>query len=135
MKMAALRQETAFFCLSSFCHALFLKIKRQKNGGQKHKAWVSSEAAALRQKWVLFFCLPSFCLPFFSQGSEPLLKRAFWYIAKALQALGLIIVLVGILTGLSNPLGDAEFRAETRSAIIGVVVFGVGWLIEKKLAD
>lgn len=49
--------------------------------------------------------------------------------------LGLLIVLVGILTGLSNPLGDAEFRAETRNAIVGVVVFGVGWLMEKKLAD
>lgn len=72
--------------------------------------------------------------PFF-KGSESPLKRAYWYIAKASQAIGLIIVLVGILTGLSNPLGDAEFRAETRSAIIGVLVFGVGWLIEKKLAD
>jgi hypothetical protein len=51
-----------------------------------------------------------------------------------LQVIGLLIVLVGILTGLSNPLGDAEFRAETRNAIIGVLVFGVGWLIEKKLA-
>lgn len=69
------------------------------------------------------------------QTSESHLNRAFWFIAKALQALGLIVVLVGILTGLSNPLGDAEFRAETRNAIVGVVVFGVGWLIEKKLAD
>lgn len=69
------------------------------------------------------------------QTSESPLKRAFWYTSKALQALGLIIVLVGILTGLSNPLGDAEFRAETRSAIIGVLVFGAGWLIEKYLAD
>jgi hypothetical protein len=69
------------------------------------------------------------------KGSELSLNRAFWYIAKALQVLGLLIVLVGILTGLSNPLGDAEFRAETRSAIIGVVVFAAGWLIEKKLAD
>lgn len=69
------------------------------------------------------------------QKNESTLKRAFWYISKALQVLGLLIVLVGILTGLSNPLGDAEFRAETRSAIIGVVVFAAGWLIEKKLAD
>ncbi|MEK7727864.1 MAG: hypothetical protein AAB354_05580 [candidate division KSB1 bacterium] len=71
----------------------------------------------------------------FFKGSEQLLNRAFWYLAKALQVLGLLIVLVGILTGLSNPLGDAEFRAETRSAIIGVLVFGVGWLMEKRLAD
>jgi len=70
-----------------------------------------------------------------SRISELPLNRALWYLAKALQVLGLLIVLVGILTGLSNPLGDAEFRAETRSAIVGVVVFGVGWLIEKKLAD
>ena len=71
----------------------------------------------------------------FFKGSELFLNRAFWYVAKALQVIGLLIVLIGILTGLSNPLGDAEFRAETRSAIIGVVLFGVGWLIEKKAAD
>ncbi len=47
--------------------------------------------------------------------------------------LGLLIVLIGILIALSNPLGDAEFRAETRNAIIGVVVFGAGWLLERKL--
>jgi hypothetical protein len=47
--------------------------------------------------------------------------------------LGLLIVLIGILIALSNPLGDAEFRTETRNAIIGVVVFGVGWLMERNL--
>jgi len=46
--------------------------------------------------------------------------------------LGLLIVLMGILIALSNPLGETEFRAETRNAIIGVVVFGVGWLMERK---
>jgi len=47
--------------------------------------------------------------------------------------LGLLIVLIGIFIALGNPLGDAEFRAETRNAIIGVLVFGLGWLMEKKI--
>jgi hypothetical protein len=61
------------------------------------------------------------------------LNRAFWYLAKALQLLGLFIMLIGILVALSNPLGDAAFRIETRNALIGVLLFGVGWLMEKKL--
>lgn len=45
--------------------------------------------------------------------------------------LGLALTLWGIITGLSDPLGDAAFKAEARLAITGVLVFGVGWFLER----
>lgn len=48
--------------------------------------------------------------------------------------LGLFIVFFGIIIGLSDPHGDEAFRAEFRYAITGVLVFGVGWLMERMFA-
>ncbi|MDZ7269823.1 MAG: hypothetical protein ONB48_21055 [candidate division KSB1 bacterium] len=62
---------------------------------------------------------------------EARLRQALWYFAKAFQMLGLALTLWGILTGLSDPLGEAAFKAETRLAVTGVLVFGTGWLMEK----
>ncbi len=45
--------------------------------------------------------------------------------------LGLALTLWGIITGLSDPLGDAAFKAEAKLAITGVLVFGVGWFMER----
>lgn len=52
-----------------------------------------------------------------------------WYLAKALQAIGLIEVLFGIYFGFSQNNLSAEFKI----AILGVVIFGIGWFIEKKI--
>jgi len=70
-----------------------------------------------------------FALSFFER--EAVLRKTLWYLAKAFQMLGLAFTLWGILTGLSDPLGDAAFKAEARLAIAGVLVFVVGWLMER----
>ncbi len=62
---------------------------------------------------------------------EAFLRKALWYFAKAFQMLGLALTLWGIITGLSDPLGDAAFKAEAKLAITGVLVFGVGWFMER----
>jgi len=51
-----------------------------------------------------------------------------WYIAKGLQIIGLAQVLIGLYIGFSqNDLG-----AELKIAMIGVAIFGVARLLEKK---
>jgi len=60
------------------------------------------------------------------------MKHIPWFVAKALQAFGLFEVLFGLIIGLSDPYGNEAFRAEFRYAIVGVLSFGIGWLIEKK---
>ncbi|MFQ6113101.1 MAG: hypothetical protein ACE5NG_03310 [bacterium] len=52
-----------------------------------------------------------------------------WYLAKGLQAIGLIEVLIGLYAGFSQNNLSAEFKF----AMIGVAIFGVGWFIEKKV--
>jgi hypothetical protein len=52
-----------------------------------------------------------------------------WYIAKALQAIGLIEVLVGLYIGFSQDNLSTEFKF----AMIGIAIFGIGWFIEKKV--
>jgi hypothetical protein len=52
-----------------------------------------------------------------------------WYIAKGLQIIGLVQVLIGIYVGISqNDLG-----AELKIAMIGVAIFAVARLLEKKV--
>ncbi len=52
-----------------------------------------------------------------------------WYIAKVLQAIGLVQVVVGLYIGFSQD----NLSVELKFAMIGVAIFGVGWLIEKKV--
>ncbi|MFQ5865486.1 MAG: hypothetical protein ACE5IW_09685 [bacterium] len=52
-----------------------------------------------------------------------------WYIAKGLQAIGLIEVLFGLYIGFSQDNLSTEFRF----AIMGIAIFGIGWFIEKKI--
>jgi hypothetical protein len=51
-------------------------------------------------------------------------------VAKIIQAIGLFEVLYGLVVGIKEDALGLEFRF----AGIGVVIFGIGWLIEKKLA-
>ncbi|MFQ5708344.1 MAG: hypothetical protein ACE5HO_12885 [bacterium] len=53
-----------------------------------------------------------------------------WYIAKGLQIIGMIEVLIGLFIGFSQD----NLRTELKFAIVGVVIFGVGRLLEKKFA-
>jgi len=55
------------------------------------------------------------------------LQRTIWWIAKFIQAIGLFEVLHGLYIGLSEDNLSQEFRI----AGVGILIFGVGWLIEK----
>jgi len=50
--------------------------------------------------------------------------------AKIIQAIGLFEVLYGLVIGLKDDALGVEFRY----AGIGILIFGIGWFIEKKLA-
>lgn len=51
-----------------------------------------------------------------------------WYIAKALQLIGLVQVLWGLFIGISQD----DLRLELKIAIIGAVIFVAGRLLESK---
>jgi hypothetical protein len=57
------------------------------------------------------------------------LNRTLWFVAKIIQAIGLFEVMYGLIIGLK----DGNLGLEFRYAGIGLLIFGVGWLIEKKL--
>ncbi len=56
-------------------------------------------------------------------------NRTLWFVAKTIQAIGLFEVMYGLIIGLK----DGNLGLEFRYAGIGLLIFGVGWLIEKKL--
>jgi hypothetical protein len=56
-------------------------------------------------------------------------NRTLWFVAKIIQAIGLFEVMYGLIIGLK----DDNLGLEFRYAGIGLLIFGIGWLIEKKL--
>jgi hypothetical protein len=64
---------------------------------------------------------------FFYLLERLLLQRSLWWIAKFIQAIGLFEVLHGLYIGLSEDNLGQEFRI----AGLGILIFGVGWLVEK----
>ncbi len=52
-----------------------------------------------------------------------------WYIAKGLQIIGLVQVLIGIVIGIS----EDNLSAELKIALIGVAIFFVGRLLERRM--
>jgi hypothetical protein len=56
-------------------------------------------------------------------------NRTLWFVAKIIQAICLIEVMYGLIIGLK----DDNLGLEFRYAGIGLLIFGIGWLIEKKL--
>ncbi|MCI0697989.1 hypothetical protein L0337_39055 [candidate division KSB1 bacterium] len=57
------------------------------------------------------------------------MNRTLWFVAKIIQAIGLFEVMYGLIIGLK----DGNLGLEFRYAGIGLLIFGIGWLIEKKL--
>ncbi len=57
------------------------------------------------------------------------MNRTLWFVAKIIQAIGLFEVMYGLIIGLK----DDNLGLEFRYAGIGLLIFGIGWLIEKKL--
>jgi len=51
-----------------------------------------------------------------------------WYLAKVLETIGLTQVLVGLFIGISRD----DLRMELKIAVIGIIIFGIGRLIERK---
>ena len=59
-----------------------------------------------------------------------------WYLAKTLEGLGMIIVLVGLLISIQLGMdeeGLASMRYEGTALLVGGGLFGVGWLIERSI--
>jgi hypothetical protein len=57
------------------------------------------------------------------------LNRILWLVGKILQAIGLFEVMYGLIIGIKDDALGVEFRY----AGIGILIFGLGWFIEKKL--
>lgn len=57
------------------------------------------------------------------------MNRTLWFVAKIIQAIGLFEVMYGLIIGLK----DDNLGLEFRYAGIGLLIFGIGWLIEKKV--
>lgn len=61
-----------------------------------------------------------------------------YYLAKALEGLGLVVVLVGVLLSMSLGFGDQgleSMKAESYGLAIGGALFLVGWLIERRVGS
>ena len=57
-------------------------------------------------------------------------------LAKTLQGLGLVLVLVGVLVSIRLGMGDeslASMRWEMRGLMYGGLVFALGWLLERRI--
>ena len=54
-----------------------------------------------------------------------------WYIAKALQLIGLVQVLGGLYIGFSQN----DQAAELKIAVIGIAIFAIGRIIEMKSSN
>ncbi len=65
-------------------------------------------------------------------------KDWIYYLAKGLQGLGLIVVLVGVVISIQLGIGEEEglesMKAESYGLAIGGVLFFAGWLLERSLA-
>jgi hypothetical protein len=62
--------------------------------------------------------------------------RALASLAKALQALGLVIVLIGVFWSISLGLEDeglSSMRAEIQGLAVGGALFLAGWLLERRI--
>jgi len=63
-------------------------------------------------------------------------SKALWYVAKALELAGMIVVLVGLALSIGYGLDDqgmASMQHELRGLLIGGGLFAVGWLLESRL--
>lgn len=61
-------------------------------------------------------------------------RRGLWYLAKVLEGLGLVVILVGVLTSIHLGLGEQGLKSmaiEFRALGLGGALFVVGWLIER----
>ena len=63
-------------------------------------------------------------------------KRTLWWVAKGLEGLGMLLVLVGVFISISLGLEDeglSSMRMEMQGLAAGGALFLVGWLIERTI--
>jgi uncharacterized membrane protein (DUF441 family) len=64
-------------------------------------------------------------------------KRAIWYVAKGLEFVGMIVVLVGVLISINEGLVQENSLASQRYEFIGLgaggALFVLGWWIERSV--
>lgn len=63
-------------------------------------------------------------------------RQSIWYFAKILEAIGMVIVLVGLLMSISYGMEEQGLKSmvyETKALGIGGALFIVGWFIENRL--
>ena len=61
-------------------------------------------------------------------------RKALWYLAKTLEGIGMILVLVGVFMSISLGLEDEgleSMRMEMQGLMVGGGMFVVGWLLER----
>ena len=61
-------------------------------------------------------------------------KRALWWLAKGLEGVGMLLVLVGVFMSISLGFEDeglASMKMEMQGLMVGGGMFFVGWLIER----
>lgn len=64
-------------------------------------------------------------------------KRAIWYVAKGLEFVGMIVVLVGVLISINEGLVQKDSLKSMRYEFIGLgaggALFVIGWWIERSV--
>ncbi len=63
-------------------------------------------------------------------------RGGWWWLAKVLEGVGLLVVLAGVFVSMSLGLEDqglGSMLAETRGLVIGGALFLAGWLLERRL--
>ncbi|MFT5288731.1 MAG: hypothetical protein ACI8QS_003150 [Planctomycetota bacterium] len=59
-----------------------------------------------------------------------------WWVAKTLEGIGMIVVLVGLTVSIQLGFDDEaleSMRYESYALVIGLVLFFVGWMIERRI--
>ena len=66
-------------------------------------------------------------------------KTWVYYLAKGLEGLGLIVVLVGVVMSIQLGIGEEEgmesMKAETYGLGIGGALFMLGWFLERRIGS
>ena len=61
-----------------------------------------------------------------------------WYLAKGLEGLGLLVVLWGLMLSMKLGFGDSgleSMKAESYGLIAGILLFAVGWGMERAIGS
>ena len=70
---------------------------------------------------------------------RPVQKSWLYYLAKGLEGIGLLVVLVGVILSIQLGVGEEEgfesMKAESYGLGIGGALFAIGWLLERSIGS